>query len=123
MEAHPRSVAAAALLGAVLAGCGGSPHDEAIEWRLAGEPQGSTVEVTAYFGGSSCTDFKEWTVDESSTEVEVRAIVTFSGAGDCTADMVGETKTVRLAEPLGSRRLAGCDPDDKQADCATVDTP
>lgn len=105
------------------AACGGGGSDRPVKWALTAEPDGSTVRVRAEFGGSSCTDFNEWQVEETSTEVEVTAVVTFSGAGDCTADGVTESYTVGLADPLGNRRLVGCDPDDSEANCARVATP
>jgi len=105
------------------AACGGGGPSRPVEWALTAEPDGSTVRVRAEFGGSSCTDFDEWQVEETSTEVEVTAVVTFSGAADCTADLVSEPYTVRLAVPLGNRRLVGCDPESAAANCATVATP
>lgn len=102
---------------------GGGPSDRPVEWALTAEPDGKTIAVRAEFGGSSCTDFDEWQVEESSTEVEVTAVVSFSGAADCTADLVFEPFVVRLAAPLGNRRLVGCDPDDAKANCARVATP
>jgi hypothetical protein len=111
---------AAAVLLVLLVGCGDQPHDEEVVWHLTSEPQRSMLEVSAVFGGSSCTDFEGWRVDESSTVVEVRAIVTFSGDEVCTADLDSEPHTIRLDEPLGNRRLAGCDPDDPAAACDDV---
>lgn len=103
--------------------CAGGTHDEQVEWALVEEPVGEIFELQAEFGGSSCTEFKEWQVEESSTQVEVRAIVTFSGAGDCTADLVSQPYTLRLAEPLAERELLGCAPEDDVRDCTQVDPP
>lgn len=58
---------------------------------------------------SSCNDFDEWHVEETSTVVEATDVVTHSGAPQCTDDLVPEPHTVRLAEPLGTRRLVGYD--------------
>lgn len=102
------------------AACGDEPSDESVKWALTAEPDGATVPVRAEFGGSSCTEFHEWQIQESATKVEVQAFVRFSGAGDCSADLVTEPYTVRLTAPLGDRRLTGCDPENAQADCTTV---
>ena len=114
---------AAFLVVSLSTACGGGGSGRPVEWALTAEPDGSTVRVRAEFGGSSCTTFDEWKVEETSTEVEVTAVVTFSGAADCTADLVSEPYTVRLAVPLGNRRLVGCDPESAAANCATVATP
>ncbi len=111
-----------AILLATACGAGGE-HDEQVVWALVEEPVGTTYELGAAFGGSSCTEFREWEVEEGSTEVEVRAIVTFSGEADCTADLVYEPYTLRLATPLGQRELLGCDPDDDDRDCTQVVPP
>lgn len=107
----------------VVGGCGGDSHDEQVRWRLTGQPNGTAVELPAEFGGSSCSEFERWTVEESGSTVEVRAFAKFSDAPDCTADQVFEPHTVRLADPLGDRRLAGCDPDNADAACTEVVEP
>ncbi len=105
------------------AACGEGGQDRQVEWALVEEPVGKTFRIRAEFGGSSCTDFKEWEVEESAGQVEVRAIVTFSGAEDCTADLVTEPYTLRLAEPLAERELLGCAPEDEDRDCTQGVTP
>ena len=56
-----------------------------VPWRLTAEPVGSTIELRAEFGGSSCSEFDRWRVDESASEVEIQATAHFED-GDCTAD-------------------------------------
>lgn len=90
-----------------------------VPWRLTAEPEGSTIELRAEFGGSSCSDFDRWRVDESASEVEIHATARFED-GDCTADQVFEAHTVLLDAPLGERRLTGCLGSDANADCRLV---
>ncbi len=119
-----RLVVALLSLGAVVltAGCGG-PSDEAVEWTVIEKPDATTYQLRARFGGSSCTDFKEWQVEQTDEHVKVSAIVTFSGEADCTADEVFEPYTLRLSEPLGNRKLVGCDPPTADDDCSDVVPP
>ncbi len=92
-----------------------------VMWRLASEPQGSELEVRAEFGSSGlCRTFKKWAVDESSSEVWVQAIVTQSSTEECTDDLVMERRTIRLEEPLGTRRLTGCDSNNVDASCDMI---
>lgn len=88
-------------------------------WHLTEAPDEGDLSVEALYGGSVCTEFRRWEVEESSTSVVVHAIV-FRATGDCTDDLVGELHTVRLEEPLGDRPLLGCDPEDSSADCRDV---
>ncbi|MGY6501416.1 MAG: hypothetical protein ACXIVQ_11070 [Acidimicrobiales bacterium] len=87
---------------------------------LVQEPSGRTLELQARFGGSSCTEFEGWVVEESPAEVDVRALITNSGDGDCTADLVSVSHTLHLSEPLGERELLGCAPDDVTRNCAEL---
>lgn len=95
--------------------------DEAtrVPWRLTAEPTGSTIELRAEFGGSSCSEFDRWRVDESASEVEIQATARFED-GDCTADEVFETHSVLLDAPLDGRRLTGCLGSDTNAHCREV---
>ena len=125
--AAPRSLRLALLaLGAATAavgGCGDDGAREEVRWRLTAEPDGPRLELAAEFGGSSCTTFDEWAVDETDAQVEIRAVVVRSG-GDCTDDLVVEAHAVELEEDLGDRPLLGCEPgDDLDADCLAVADP
>jgi hypothetical protein len=90
-----------------------------VPWRLTAEPAGSTIELRAEFGGSSCSEFDRWRVDESASEVEIQATARFED-GDCTADEVFEPHTVLLDAPLDGRRLTGCLGSESNADCREV---
>lgn len=101
------------------AGCGGGRTEKRVRWSLTAEPAGAALEVQAVFGGSSCSEFKDWDVKETDEEVDIRASALFED-GDCTADEVYEPHAVTLDAPLGDRRLVGCDPGDDDADCTQV---
>ncbi len=90
-----------------------------VTWHLTAAPDGAELVLRAQFGGSSCTDFRDWRVDEADDEVRIEARVHVE-PGDCTSDLVFEDHTVTLEEPLGERRLTGCAPDDPSVDCSTV---
>jgi hypothetical protein len=90
-----------------------------VPWRLTAEPSDSTMELRAEFGGSSCSEFDQWRVDESASEVEILATAQFED-GDCTADEVFEAHTVVLDAPLAGRRLTGCLGSESNADCREV---
>lgn len=93
---------------------------EEARWRLTAEPDGRRIELRAEFGGSSCTEFDSWAVDETEAQVEIRAVIV-RDTGDCTDDLVVEPHTVELEEPLGDRPLHGCEPgSDLDADCLDV---
>lgn len=98
------------------------PVERRVRWELTAVPDGALLKLRAVFGGSSCTEFDEWKVDESDTQVDVGASALFESE-DCTADEVFEPHSVVLNEPLGDRRLVGCDPTDMDADCTGVVTP
>jgi hypothetical protein len=98
-------------------------QDSSVWWLQ--EVDGRRITVVAEAGGSDCTRFSHLEVTESATAVEVLAIWDLSqrGAtgGSCFADRVGATAEAVLAEPLGSRRLTGCQlgawPIDERTDC------
>src|SRR5687768_8282096 len=58
---------AAALV--LLSACSGIGEIEPVPWRLS-KVSGNDLAVTAEFGGSSCSEFDQWQVDESDTEVK-----------------------------------------------------
>lgn len=78
--------------------------------------------MRAVYGGSSCTSFTEWRVDESAETVAIEALYERSGSVECTADEVYEDETISLDEPLADRVLEGCRPDRSEADCRRVAT-
>lgn len=103
-----------------LAACSDAGGREEARWRLTAEPDGRRIELRAEFGGSSCTEFDSWAVDETEAQVEIRAVIV-RDTGDCTDDLVVEPHTVELEEPLGDRPLHGCEPgSDLDADCLDV---
>lgn len=109
-----------ALAFSALFGCGERWHPEDAPWRLLENPSDAPLEVEASFGGSSCTRFIEWRVDESQDEVDIRAVIERSNAEACTADEVLEETTIELDAPLGDRTLRGCRPDNLDVDCRFV---
>lgn len=90
-----------------------------VTWALPREADGRSIQVVAEYGGSTCTRFDRWEVDEAADAVEVRAYVEFE-LGACTDDLVGTPHTVELEEPLGDRPLSGCNPRNERADCSVV---
>lgn len=110
---------------ALLVGCSGGIlptrwTETTAPWRLEAEPDGPVLLVRAEFGGSSCTRFVGWEVDESDAAVEIAAIVERSDARECTADLVLERAQLTLDAPLGDRVLRGCEPTGGVGDCRRV---
>jgi hypothetical protein len=91
-------------------GCTEDRTEAEVDWSLSSPPVGREVNVRAEFGGSSCSEFKDWDVAETSTSVTIRATAEFFG-NECTADLVVEPMSIVLDEPLGDRRLLGCRPE------------
>lgn len=91
-------------------GCTEDRTEAEVDWSLASPPVGREVNVRAEFGGSSCSEFKDWDVAETSSSVTIRATAEFFG-NECTADLVVEPMSIVLDEPLGDRRLLGCRPE------------
>lgn len=109
----------------LLAGCSGGIlptrwSETTASWRLEAEPDGQVLLVRAEFGGSSCTRFVRWDVDESDDVVEIEAVVSRSDARECTADLVLERAQLTLDAPLGDRVLRGCEPTGGVGDCRRV---
>lgn len=98
----------------LLAACGRSTH--AVPWQLTGAADGLDLPLVADFGGSTCDPVLKWKVSETAAEVHIRAFVE-SGIGGCSADSLQEEGSVHLDEPLGARRLTGCEPDNPTAEC------
>lgn len=90
---------------------------EPARWELTREADSDALHLRAVYGGSSCTRFEEWRVDESDTVVTVEAIVERLDTSECTADEVYEPATLRLGDELGDRRLTGCRPDERDEEC------
>lgn len=93
---------------------------ELARWELTEEPTGDTVHVQAVYGGSSCTRFEEWQVQESESAVTVEAVIERSNASDCTANEVYESASLQLSEELDDRRLTGCLPERDDEECRDV---
>jgi hypothetical protein len=98
----------------IVPGLGGETRP--VPWTLS-RVKGNELVVEAQFGGSSCTKFEEWQVEESDAEVRVRAMVRFTTDGACTDDLVVVEAVHQLAAPLGARTLTGCDPENEDAPC------
>lgn len=60
-------------------GCTEDRTEAEVDWSLASPPTGREVNVRAEFGGSSCSEFKDWDVAESSSSVTIRATAEFFG--------------------------------------------
>ena len=88
-----------------------SDQDEVVRapWENIGVTERELV-IRVGVGSSSCNRLDRVETSESGTSVEVRAYVSQSGDGDCTADYEVKETTVTLDSPLGSRRLTGCEP-------------
>lgn len=114
-----RAVLAVLVATVALVGCT-SWSDESATWRLTDDPDEPTLQVQAVFGGSSCTRFKEWNVDETEEAVTIEAVIERSSSPECTADQVHEDATIRLDVPLGDRQLRGCEPERPDANCRGV---
>ena len=120
-----RSFAALAVLIAVVCGVAlwitldGGDDETTVRWTLTSSPDRNRLELRAEYGGSSCSRFGSWTVDEADDEVAIRATAFIEG-GDCTSDLVFEPHTVVLDQPLGDRRLVGCLGGDVNPDCRGV---
>lgn len=90
------------------ASCGETWEQEDGEWFLLEQSSPTILVVETVFGGSSCTRFVEWAVDESPEAVDIRAIIERSDAPDCTADQVRVDERISLDAPLETRELRGC---------------
>lgn len=108
------------LMATIGAGCGTTWSEEPAPWRLHSEPTDSTIRVWAEFGGSSCTRFVDWRLDESETTVSIQAVIERSDEEACTSDLVIIHETLQLERPLGSRTLTGCEPENEEQDCRMV---
>lgn len=64
-------------------GCAEDRTEAEVDWSLASPPVGREVDVRAEFGGSSCSEFKDWDVAETSSSVTIRATVEYFG-NECT---------------------------------------
>lgn len=97
------------IIAMALLATGCSASVQAHDWGLT-EVEGTRLTLIIVVGSSSCDRFREVTVAESDTTVEITALVTESrkfGMG-CTADLTMSTADVELSEPLGERVLVGC---------------
>ena len=101
------------VLAAIVAGCltllalacGGFTQTE---WVLTDEPSGNTVHLEVAIG-NSCKSLDRINVYESPTVVNLEAYVR-GGDDNCEDILKIERRDVQLAQPLGDRRLEGCDP-------------
>ena len=100
---------ALAIVCGLTASCSEERTEAEVDWRLTSSPDGRELSIRAEYGGSSCTEFKRWDVSESGADVTVRATVEFFG-DSCTSDLVYESASIVLDEPLGDRQLLGCRP-------------
>jgi len=89
-----------------------SVKNSGTEWRLQEPPEGRVLKVVANVV-SSCNSIDRVVVEESRDEVSVGVYVRAVSplpTRECTADERAiERTTVELQEPLGDRKLVGCD--------------
>jgi hypothetical protein len=102
-----RRFAVALIVVLLVVGCSTWTTEQA-QWTLIEESTGEVLHVRAEFGGSSCTRFKQWQIEETLTSVEIVAVIERSDAEDCTTDLVSEEEIIKLDAPLGDRTLTGC---------------
>nr|MDJ0498448.1 PQQ-binding-like beta-propeller repeat protein [Acidimicrobiia bacterium] len=123
-----RAVIAAIASALLMTGCGalGDSLGGSVgpnEWTLIGAtPDERHLLITTLFGGvaSDCTRWEGWEVNETSEQVEIRALIWEKRFPDaCTDDGAVETFEVSLTEPLGDRELVGCE----RQDCRTGEPP
>lgn len=110
----PRITALGLATALIVLGACGSDDDSAETsgpafWSVTEPVSGAEFDIVIEVGSSSCDSLDRVIVDETSTTVTIEAIVRNSGDEICTMDMVIETETITLDEPLGDRELLGCD--------------
>jgi hypothetical protein len=102
-----RTVLVALAVTLLLGACGAPGGIERTSWRLV-EARDDVLELEVFAGHSSCLDYERVDVFERDDEVEIHALVDYTGDAACTDDYVTERVTVQLAGPLGDRQLTGC---------------
>jgi hypothetical protein len=108
MRATKLLLAAAAVT--LLPGCGAS-RTTAAPWNLRGPAAGDVLRLRIGIGSSSCDELHQVALRETDDEVRVTATVRRTDSKDCTGDYATVDRDVRLARPLGTRRLRGCRPE------------
>lgn len=93
------------VFGAVLLSACGSSQSE---WVLTDDPDGDVLQIEVLIG-NGCWFLNRIDVDENAFTVKISAWVDSRGS-DCDDIQKLEYHEVRLAEPLGTRELLGCDP-------------
>ncbi len=77
---------------------------ESTPWRVVSEG-GDQLEIE-YIAGGGCSEWKGIRVHETSKRVEIWTAVKTSHASQaCPSDLLLGESTIRLAQPLGTRRL------------------
>lgn len=102
--------------------CGGADVT-AVPWRLSAPPDGTTLEIRVAVG-NGCNSIDSVKVDEFSDFVRVTAYSRFNDPGPnggCDDLLKIDPYTVHIKEPLGNRRLEGCDPGDMHGAFPTLD--
>jgi hypothetical protein len=89
-------------------------------WHLTAQPADS-IAVAAAFGG--CQRWNGWTVRETDSTVAIEAREWSSGSHVCPTNLGVAQITFVLQQPLGTRRLSGCVPNNDHADCTNVAPP
>lgn len=80
------------------------------DWELAAEPSGTTVSIKVAIGSSSCWSLEPVEVSETHDVVTLGAfsrMIAQPGQA-CTEELRIVPVDVQLSEPLGDRRLEGC---------------
>ncbi len=94
-----------AILSATACGAGGE-HDEQVVWALVEEPVGTTYELRAAFGGSSCTEFRKPAPARPATAGVARCSRTWLNEAYAEAQRRGyEIVHPLTEEPWGVRRF------------------
>lgn len=114
------SLAVGLVASLALVGCAPAEdwQEQATRWRLL-EPGSERLVLDVLIGSSSCNRYLRTDVVETGETVEVRAFVEVNAAVEaCTGDLQTRLTPVRIAEPIGSRELVGCEPEHADADCS-----
>lgn len=99
-----------ALLG--LVGCS-AERTEQSQWWPIDQPTGASFEIVVQTGFDGCDTLDRVEIAETDRAVEIQTFyLAYEGRGYCTASIPLERVAVSLNEPLGTRSLRGCTPEE-----------